>query len=196
MGTSFAPAATVAASLVLTAVGVAPATAAPPEDKWFHDAFVEVVDDFCDDPETEANEGLTVEIRNDFYIRETVRLKGRDRLVQFGFQGHGTTVLTNLETGGWMEQSGVFNDRDVKVVDSGDGTLSIRFVSSGRTRYEWSSGESFMDAGSLIFDAVIDHGGTPNDPEDDEFVSETVRAVGHQETMDRDFCADFRELAT
>jgi hypothetical protein len=54
-----------------------------------------------------------------------------------------------------------------------------------------------IDAGTFRFEILIDHGGTPTDPSDDEFL-EFLGVVkdltGRADTAGRDFCDDIHEI--
>jgi hypothetical protein len=67
----------------------------------------------------------------------------------------------------------VFNfiSKDLKVTDKGDGTLTILVMSTGSSKVHGpDSGFLFNDPGQIRFEVLIDHGGTPTDPSDDEFL--------------------------
>ena len=52
----------------------------------------------------------------------------------------------------------------------------------------------FNNPGQIRVELLIDHAGTPTDPEDDVILSETLvkGSTGRNDTEGRDFCADFR----
>ncbi len=82
--------------------------------------------------------------------------------------------------------------RDHKIVDNGDGTLTIWFKDSLRTNVLVDGEKVFHNAGLFEAAILVDHGGTPGDPSDDEFISDVgdVQRHGHWDTADRDFCED------
>jgi hypothetical protein len=54
----------------------------------------------------------------------------------------------------------------------------------------------FLVAGMFRFEFLVDHGGTPTDPSDDEeleFVG-VVKEAGRADTANRDFCEDIHEF--
>jgi len=84
------------------------------------------------------------------------------------------------------------NARDHKIIDNGDGTLTI-WIKDSVLSTAWLDGEFlFHDSGLVSGAVIIDHNGTPGDPDDDTF----LRAVddfelhGRFDTGDRDFCED------
>ncbi len=121
--------------------------------------------------------------------------KGRDKLLYFMENGHGFHDYTNLGTGKTMRavDNGAF--KDVRVEDNGDGTLSILAQYSGGTSFYGPDGERLGGANGVTAWAwVVDHAGTPLDPDDDILISEdVVRQAGPR--ID-DFCAFFRQATT
>lgn len=84
------------------------------------------------------------------------------------------------------------NGRDHKVVDNGDGTLTI-WIKQSIMATAWLDGELlFRDAGLADGAVVIDHNGTPTNPDDDTFlgVVEDFETHGRFDTGERDFCQD------
>ncbi|WP_438853566.1 hypothetical protein [Agromyces sp. M3QZ16-3] len=110
------------------------------------------------------------------------------------FTSHGS--WTNVENGKTFSFSRNGLDKDRKVTDNGDGTITIEGLSTGPTTYYGPDGErKFLDTGRNFYAIVIDTMGTPSNPDDDEFV-EFLGAdfKGHPETEGRDFCADIAEF--
>ncbi|MBT2497551.1 hypothetical protein J7E25_00400 [Agromyces sp. ISL-38] len=84
------------------------------------------------------------------------------------------------------------NTRDHKIVDNGDGTLTIWFKDSVQTS-TWLDGEFlFHDSGLVEGAFLIDYNGTLSDPEDDTFLGivEDAELHGRFDTGERDFCED------
>jgi hypothetical protein len=163
-----------------------PAAAAPIEHEHFHDVNSEVVDPFCDD--------LRVRIDTDIRGTLLVKTQGPDGLVYFLESLHGTVSFTNLATG--KSFTNVFNviNKDLKVTDNGDGTLTVVALSTGSVKNYGPNGEFlFNDPGQIRVELLIDHNGTPTDPDDDEILSETLvkGSTGRNDTEGRDFCDDF-----
>jgi hypothetical protein len=173
----------VVASLVFAS---GPAAAAPIEHEHFSDVGSDVVDPFCGD--------LRVRIDTDIRGMLLVKTQGPDGLVYFLESLHGTVSFTNLATG--KSFTNVFNviNKDLKVTDNGDGTLTVVALSTGSVKNYGPNGEFlFNDPGQIRVELLIDHNGTPTDPDDDEILSETLvkGSTGRNDTEGRDFCDDF-----
>jgi hypothetical protein len=78
--------------------------------------------------------------------------------------------------------------KDQKIVDNGDGTITVVVAAPGRGFVYGPDGKVlFRDTGTTWIEFVVDL-------ETDEPVSERIiRSVGHQDTDGRDFCDDLRE---
>jgi hypothetical protein len=121
-----------------------------------------------------------------------VRRSGPDGLV-YGMQpAHLTNTLTNLANGKSITHVVDSLDKDLKVIDNGDGTLTIRVMQMGGDRwYDASGRQVFVDSGAVWFDVLIDDAGTPADPTDDEFISRTpdLKVTGQEGALtDDNFC--------
>lgn len=92
----------------------------------------------------------------------------------------------------------VISDRDHRVTDNGDGTLTILVQVAGVTRWMDADGKLlYVDSGTLQAEWRVDHNGTPDDPFDDgdaEFVGIVRDLTGKTDTFGRDFCADFLDV--
>jgi hypothetical protein len=176
-----------AGALVLLAVTPSPASAAVIEHHHFVDSGTEPFD-FCPD--------INAEVSWNDRVHEMIRSHGPDGLVYFKANVHGTTVFTNLDTGGTYTNVYNFTDRDLKVVDNGDGTLTITIASSGSFKWYDADGNRVLKgAGQFRAELTVDHGGTPTDPSDDvELGFVLVKSAGQDETAGRDFCADLAEF--
>jgi len=172
-----------AGALALLGVGASPASAAVIVHERFVDSGSEAFT---------ACPGINAEISWTDRVHELIRTKGKDGLVYFKVNVHGTTAVTNLNTGGSYTNVYNFNDRDLKVVDNGDGTLTITIASSGSFKWFDADGNRVLKgAGQFRAELTVDHGGTPTDPSDDvelDFV--VVKQAGQDETAGRDFCED------
>ena len=180
----------IAATTGLTAVAlvssIAPAAASPLDHGHFHDMSSEVVQEFCGD--------LTVRIDTDVRGSFLVKTQGRDGLVYFLESLHGTVSFTNLATG--KSFTNVFNiaNKDLKVTDNGDGTLTILATTIGSIKNYGPDGNLlFLTTGQSRVEILVDHGGTPTNPDDDVLLDERlVRPfTGRNDTEGRDFCSDF-----
>ena len=171
-----------------TLASVLPSAAKPLEHEHFQESFSEVTDDFCDD--------MTVLFEHESSTHFTAASRGKDGLIHFAANIRGTNRFTNLETGKKFTIAFTFNDKDQRVTDNGDGTLTILFKSTGNQMVYGPDGQRlFLDSGGIWFEVLVAHGGTPTDPSDDVLISESgVKASGRFDTEGRDFCADFRTL--
>ena len=173
---------------VVLALGLAaaPASAKPIERVHFLDVGSEVETDFCGD--------LTVRI--DFDVRGSFLLNphGPDGLAYGMETVHGRVSFTNVANGKTL--TSVFNNvsKDLKVTDNGDGTLTILGMATGSNKIYGPDGKLlFNDPGQIRFEFLIDHGGTPTDPSDDEFIAElglVKGSTGRNDLEGLDFCAD------
>ena len=143
-------------------------------------------DEFC--PNVEFLTLYEIEARG----LDVVKLKGQSPFPYFASNFKFHEVYTNLENGKTFTLLTVGRDADQRIVDNGDGTITITFQSVGRTHVIGPDGDRlFSDSGQFRFVAVLDYNGTPGDPEDDvELSFELVKDVGHAGTADRDFCED------
>jgi hypothetical protein len=99
------------------------------------------------------------------------------------------TVRTNLANGKTLTSEGQYNTIEQQVIDN-DGTLTVRVLGTG-SDHSYDTDGTFVHrlGGQLVFEALIDHHGTPTDPSDDEFIGflGVTKAVGH-DSDSRDFC--------
>lgn len=114
-------------------------------------------------------------------------------LVYFAEHVRVAESYTNVENGKALTTRVVANNKDQTITDNGDGTLTITFKGTGRTFVHGPDGSRlFIDAGIFMGQLLVDHNGTPGDPEDDEVVEflGLVKEEGRHDTADRDFCTD------
>ena len=152
-----------AAAMVPAAAG-----AGPVFRETIHDEFEFVDDDFCD-------AGLTVEVARVVDIRVHAVPHRRDGLVYFLQHGVQTDVLTNLANGRSLTSFVRVIEKDLRVTDNGDGTLTVLILATGNAALYDESGKAIArDPGQIRLELLIDHGGTPNDPSDDEVLAEEL----------------------
>ena len=168
--------------------GASLASAQPFEHFAFHDQESTVVD-WC---------GEDAPFRNDLSIDGvvTARITGRDGTVRYAQTAHGETVWTNLATERTITIKWDSNSQDLRVADNGDGTLSILFQTSGGAKI-YGPDNKLVDVapGNIRLLAIVDYGGTLNDPSDDTLISETlVSNRGPQ--GDESECEAYRRLTT
>ena len=184
----------VISSVGLTALAlvsaIAPAAAEPLEHVHFDNVESFVIEEFCGD--------LTVRVDVDSRVSLLVRTQGSEGLVYFQENIHGTVSITNLATGKSFTNVVTFVSKDLKVTDNGDGTLTITSVMNGNFKTYGPDGSLlFRDTGQQRTVALVDDGGTPTDPSDDEPIDfEIVKDTGWVFPDDRDFCTAFRTLTS
>jgi hypothetical protein len=80
-------------------------------------------------------------------------------------------------------------NRDLKVTDNGDGTLTLLVLATGNSILYGMNGEAIArNPGQVRFELLIDHNGTPTDPSDDEFLA-FLGIVKESTGRSDDFCA-------
>jgi hypothetical protein len=177
---------TLALALLAVALVASPAVAAPLENVRNHVSTSDIVEDFCD--------GLTVRIDEEIDESILVNRHGPDGLAYFAAKVQGTFAVTNLTNDQTLTQEYAVLDKDLKVTDNGDGTLTILVLATGGERWYGPDGRLlFRNPGQIRYELVADHGGTPDDPSDDEVIAESdlvKGSTGRNDTEGRDFCDD------
>ena len=147
-----------------------------------HEEDTLVLENFCDVP------GLTVERAFVLDLRVHVAPHGRDRLQYFLQHGIRTEVLTNPANAKSLTSVAKVIEKDLRVTDNGDGTLTILILATGNAVLYGENGKAIArNPGQIRFEILIDHGGTPNDPSDDEFLADLGVVKGSTGRSD-DFC--------
>ncbi len=163
--------AAVLAAFVVPAVGVAvPASAA---SKWEPESgvFTEDIEDFCDVT------GLTVRLVSTTEGRVKWAPRGPDRLPYRQAHFTQTDVYTNLATGESATEVSKDNENFLHVTDNGDGTLTnIQSHLFNKKMLDEDGRFIGHRIGRLLIEIVVDHAGTPTDPDDDEFVSINIES--------------------
>lgn len=102
--------------------------------------------------------------------------------------GTETDVFTNLATGKSVSGAAKVIEKDMRVTDNGDGTLTILILATGNATVYGANGKAIArNPGQTRLELVVDHGGTPNDPSDDEELA--LRAVRDSTGRSDDFCS-------
>ena len=171
-----------ACSVTAAAVAVGEAFAAQLFQERYHFEVSYEVANFC---------GL-----EDLTLHEFVT-DGKVRAVQRGSNGFEyvvdhlkeTEVITNLANGNVITFAftGTWKD-PLKVIDNGDGTLTILALLTGTQALYGAHGKALVrSSGQNMFEVLLDHGGTPKDPSDDELIADlgSVKRTGRND----DFCA-------
>jgi hypothetical protein len=158
------------------------ALAKPIEHTEFHDEFSETINDFCE------VSGLTVQVDHDADGRFLFNPHGPDGLAYAHANVSFTNVYTNVANDNTVTEVGRAVDKDLRVTDNGDGTLTILRLITGPTAVYGPDGKALArNPGQVRFEFLVDHGGTPTDPSDDEFIEE--RLVKGSTGRTDDFCA-------
>jgi hypothetical protein len=148
-----------------------------------HEEETFVLNDFCDVP------GLTIELAFTLDGRVQAVGHGPDRLAYFLQPATVTRVFTNPATGKSVTDVSKFIDKDLRVTDNGDGTLTILVLSTGNVvLYDETGAVLARNPGQIRYEILVDHGGTPADPFDDEFLADLGLVKGSTGRSD-DFCA-------
>jgi hypothetical protein len=159
------------------------ATARPIEHTAIHDEFSEVIDDFCE------VSGLTVQVDTVVDGRFLLNPHGPDGLAYLLNTLKITSVYTNVANDNTVTEVGNGMELDLRVTDNGDGTLTILVLSTGNIAVYGPDGKALArNPGQVRFELLIDHGGTPSDPSDDEFL-EFLGVVKGSTGRTDDFCA-------
>jgi hypothetical protein len=145
------------------------AVAKPLEKGDFHDEFSFVEEDFCE------VEGLTVQIDGVADGRFSAKTRGKDGLVYFAEHVRVARTFTNTDNGNVATNSDRVLNKDLKVIDNEDGTLTVILLATGNSTIYDASGKAIgRNPGQVRFEFLIDHAGTPGDPFDDELISEEL----------------------
>jgi len=168
------------AGVAVLSLGVAgAASAAPGEWETFHNEFSFVEEDGCGVP------GLTLEHVFVSDGREKITAHGPDGLPYFAALETVTHTVTNVATGESVTAVENFRFADLHVTDNGDGTLTAIIQRPAHVVYIQDGQVIARGAGLLRVEGLFDHGGTPTDPSDDEFLGQLViKDVG----LTPDFC--------
>jgi hypothetical protein len=169
----------VGAGLAVASIAVPGAASAdPPLNERFHDEFTEIIDDYCDVP------GLTVQ--SDVVIDGRTLIRRRAGFME---QVSGTFVDTNVANGKAI--TGAFHEvgKALHATDNGDGTSTLLFLVTGNDVTYGPDGKAIArNPGQVRFEVLVDNGGTPNDPSDDEFLA-MLGLVKESTGRTDDFCA-------
>ena len=171
-----------ALSVAAAAVLAATAGAGQVLRETVHEEGVDVVSNFCDVP------GMTVSVAFTLDLRIHVVPHGRDRLDYFLQHGERTEVLTNVANGKTITSFANVIEKDKTVTDNGDRTLTIVILATGNATLYGANGKAIArNPGQVRFAILVDHGGTPTDPSDDEFIEDLGQLKGSTGRSD-DFC--------
>jgi hypothetical protein len=179
-------------AIAATVVVSTPAAARPIDKGHFHD--VSTSDPYnCDGIRAQDH----VDVSGNFLFN----LRGSSPFPYYRESVHGTVVTTNLRTGGTYTNVFATSSKDHKIVDNGDGTITITSISTGGSRFYDADGNFVLkDPGQTRFAVDIDYNGTPGNPDDDIEVPDSFRIVrsstGNSDFSERNFCDDLREFTS
>ena len=130
--------------------------------------------------------GLTLEHAFVSDGRERVTAHGSDGLLYFAAHEEVVHTVTNVATGESVSVVTNLKFADVRATDNGDGTLTFIAQRAARDVYIQDGQVIARGAGLIRVEGLRDHGGTPTDPSDDEFLEQVIiKDVGNP----ADFCA-------
>jgi hypothetical protein len=128
-----------------------------------------VLEDYC------GVEGLTVELASTLDMRVHIVPHGRAGLAYFLQHGIVKEVLTNPATGTSLTSVARVTEKDMRVTDNGDGTFTVLVLATGNAVLYGADGKAIArNPGQTRFELLIDDGGTPADPSDDEVLGQEV----------------------
>jgi hypothetical protein len=173
--------ATFVATVTMSVAG--PAWAQPLEQGTFHEESTEIEVGFCDVA------GLTVRVDQVVDGRFLLNPHGPDGLAYGLVTELFTIVFTNVDNGITVTEVTNVIFKDLHVTDNGDGTLTILVLGTGNDVVYGPDGMAIArNPGQLRFEVLIDSGGTPSDPFDDEFLA-FLGFVKESTGRTDDFCA-------
>jgi hypothetical protein len=120
-----------------------------------------------------------------------IRHRGPDGMAYVTVHWEGNVWWTNPATGKSVHLEADFIDQDQRIVDNGDGTITLRYRGHFNEKdYNSDGSVAFRTQGVDTVLLVIDTNGTPSDVDDDEVVSEDYLGfTGHSGRDGVDFCA-------
>jgi hypothetical protein len=145
-----------------------------------HEEFFNEIEAFC---------GTDMVVESHLIVdgTTTIRPRGRDGLIYFANRLRITETFTNVDNRNFVVSTVNLIDKDLRVTDNGDGTLTILILSTGNAVIYNSDGKAIgRNPGQVRFELVVDHGGTPSDPSDDTEIS--FEQVKESTGRTDDFC--------
>ena len=172
----------VALSAAIAAALAASATAGVLFRDTFHEEGTATLEDFCE------VSGMTVEVAFSTDGRVQAVPHGRDRLAYFLEHLQGRNVYTNVDNDKFVTETFRVVNKDLQVTDNGDGTLTILALATGNGTLYGADGKAIArNPGQVRVEFIVDHGGTPSDPDDDVFLEDLGLVKGSTGRTD-DFC--------
>jgi hypothetical protein len=179
-----------AAAGAALALPAAPAAAGPDASgrfgvEWEQASEVETVEDFC------GIDGLTVETHWQNRFKGFFTYRGRDSIPYWTGSLNGSFTITEAD-GTTSQIVWNFIDKDQRIVDNGDGTLTITVQGAGGWKFIGPA-RTLRDPGMNRYQVLVDHAGTPLDPFDDpdaEFLAVIKESTGLNESGEG-LCEDY-----
>jgi hypothetical protein len=120
------------------------------------------------------------------------RVDPRTGLVVYRDSSRGTNTYTNLDNERSFSVHWTTNSIDMEITAVDDENLTILVQGSGSERWVTDDGKlAFANPGLVRYEILIDHGGTPSDPSDDEwleFLGVQKGSTGRNDLDGVDFC--------
>ena len=173
-------AAAAAAALAASVVAAPSATARPLENVRFTevDSFTDT--NFCD-------AGITVQIDSTSEVH--ILLNSRKPGTAPYFKANVGAVTTYTGPGGVVTEHVRIVDKDLKITDNGDGTMTILVLATGNAAAYGEDGKAIArNPGQVRYEVLIDYGADIADPSDDEFLEFLGEVKGSTGRSD-DFCS-------
>lgn len=166
----------------VTAALAAAANAGQSFHETFHDEQTVIEQSFC------GVQGLTVSFTTVTDGRVHIVPHGPDGAPYFGFHLRQTQIVTNLGNDATLTAELTVTDKDLRITDNGDGTLTILILTTGNAVLYGEDGTALArNPGQTRIEVLVDHGGTPSDPSDDAFL-EFLGVVKESTGRTDDFC--------
>jgi hypothetical protein len=171
------------AGALFAALGLAVPSQAEPGHVFrdtIHLDDINMIEGFCD-------EDMPVQSHFVADVRIKAMPRGSGGLIYFAQRLKATETFTNVANGKFVVTTVNALDKDLRITDNGDGTLTILTLSTGNNVFYNSAGKAIgRNPGQVRFRIVVDDGGTPTDPTDDTEVSFEV--VKESTGRTDDFC--------
>ena len=158
-----------------------PASARVVESAVIHEEYTFTSDGWCGD------DSVDVLVSGTFDVKYTAVQHGPKGLVHF----RAKEVVDETHTYNGVTIRFLLNSpsRDLKVVNNGDGTLTITVLATGNAVLYGPGGKAIArDPGQIRFRFDVDHGGTPADPSDDVEVEDSFEIIKSSTGRSDDFC--------
>ncbi|KGN38915.1 hypothetical protein N801_19855 [Knoellia aerolata DSM 18566] len=135
-------------------------------------------------------------IRHDITYNAHLKDHVRNGVYFFAFNAQFKSVYTNLDNGKSLTALARTRDADQRIVDNGDGTITVTVSAQRHESYHSSDGRLVAKkVSNQEVTVVLEHAGTLDDPSDDVFVSETWSEPNGVDTLagriDCDIAAEF-----